>query len=138
MQMPVEELGDTGKKMQDFFSHLYSVFQYCGAADTAYNDDYMPDEFGLLHNHCGCVSYALQQMIGGEVVRGKCKDIPHMWNRLGKFQYDLCASQYGLSPVMISVGIDFSTHTKPKTFNPKNINPRFQKFWSRVQETYYR
>ena len=55
-------------KIEEFLS----VFKHCAAADTAYDADYNPEEYGKLHSHCGCVSYALKQLVGGDIIAGYC------------------------------------------------------------------
>ena len=117
--------------MIDKFQDILSHFRHCGSEDTAYGD-YLPEQFGKLHNHCGCVSYALQQMLGGDIMQGKVNGVPHMWNSIGMVEVDLCSEQFGATPITFFQ--QGGRIVKPR----KTINKRFQLFWDRVQETYYR
>jgi hypothetical protein len=117
--------------MIDKFQNILSTFRYCGAQDTAYGD-YMPEQYGTLHNHCGCVSYALQQMMGGDIMQGKVNGVSHMWNSINMTEVDLCSEQFGATPITFFPAS--GRIVKPR----KTINKRFQTFWDRVQTQYYR
>ena len=117
--------------MIDKFQLILSHFRYCGSRDTAYGE-YIPQQFGKLHNHCGCVSYALQKMLGGDIMQGKVNGVPHMWNSIGMVEVDLCSEQFGATPITFFQ--QGGRIVKPR----KTINKRFQLFWNRVQETYYK
>ena len=117
--------------MIDKFQHILNHFRYCGSEETAYGD-YLPAQFGKLHNHCGCVAYALQQMLGGDIMQGKVNGVPHMWNSIGMVEVDLCSEQFGITPITFFQ--QGGRIVKPR----KTINKRFQLFWDRVQETYYK
>lgn len=117
--------------MIDKFQNILATFRYCGAQDTAYGD-YNPKEFGTLHNHCGCVSYALQQMLGGDIMQGKVNGVSHMWNSIGMVEVDLCSEQFGATPITFFPAS--GRIVKPR----KTVNKRFQTFWDRVQTQYYR
>jgi len=80
--------------MIDKLQLFVSAFKYAASADTAYGE-YNPDQHGPLHNHCGCVAYAVQQLLGGKIRTGKVYGVKHYWNEVGLGEIDLSASQFG-------------------------------------------
>lgn len=111
---------------------LLDHFRFCGSEDTAYGE-YDEEKYGKLHNHCGCVAYALQKVMGGDILQGKIDGVSHQWNRIDGIEVDLCLEQFG------HAGISFpATRKGRKVPKRKNINPRFQKFWDRFEESYYK
>ena len=110
-----------------------SAFKYAASKDTAYGE-YKPDQHGPLHGHCGCVAYALQKLAGGHIVTGKVEGVKHYWNQIDGIEVDLSASQFGKTDIV------FFPQAENSKFSParKTINPRFQLFWDRVQETLHR
>jgi hypothetical protein len=115
-------------------SAYLSVFQKAASPETSYYPDYSPDRYGKLHGHCGCVSYALQKLIGGRIVSGTIKGQAHFWNELDNYMYDLCTEQFDTSHFYVCEGKASPIHTRSRLVpNRKNINPRFQLFWDRVQ-----
>ena len=115
------------EKLQPLLDHL----RYCGSEDTAYGE-YDPKNYGSLHNHCGCVAYVVQQVMGGDIMQGKVCGVSHQWNRVEDIEFDLCAEQFNKK------GIVFFPQSKGrKAPQRKNTNPRFLKFWNRFKESYY-
>ena len=115
----------------DTLSRISQHLYYCGSADTAY-DHYEPKKYGSLHNHCGCVAYTLQKLLGGQIVSGKINNILHRWNRIDNTEVDLCAEQFGRDKIF------FPANGTAKTVKtPIHTNPRFLKFWDRFVESYY-
>ena len=107
---------------------LLGQLRKCGAEDTAYGE-YDPKTSGTLHNHCGCVAYAVQQVMGGDIMQGKICGVSHQWNRVDDIEFDLCSEQFG------KTGITFFPQSKGrKAPQRKNTNPRFLKFWNRFKE----
>jgi hypothetical protein len=113
-------------KLQTFVS----AFKYAASADTAYGE-YQPDKFGPLHNHCGCVAYAVQQLLGGKIRTGKVHGVKHYWNEVALGEIDLSASQFGEPDIVFFPQAERAAYAPAR----KTINPRFQLFWDRVQET---
>jgi hypothetical protein len=116
--------------MIDKLQLFVSAFKYAASADTAYGE-YKPDQHGLLHNHCGCVAYAVQQLLGGTIKTGKVNGVKHYWNEIGLVELDLSASQFGQTDIVF-----FPQAERPRQApTRKTVNTRFQKFWNRVQQT---
>lgn len=97
---------------------LKASLEEAASIDTAYGE-YDPTDTsqGKLHNHCGCVAYVIQKILGGKIVSMK----GHYWNKIGGFEFDATLEE--LRP-------RYSVHKVcPKR---KSVNPRFQKFYDRV------
>ena len=60
--------------MIDKLQLFVSAFKYAASADTAYGE-YDPDQHGPLHNHCGCVAYALQQLQADQSSQAKSMEL---------------------------------------------------------------
>ena len=119
------------KKSQSNLDTALATFKYCASADTAHGE-YDPTSHGSLHNHCGCVAFACQQLFGWDIVQGKINGISHYWNRIDKeTEVDFCLEQFGADSYIFKFPV--GRLTKPR----KHINKRFLKFWNRVQESYY-
>ena len=116
------------EKLQPILDHL----RYCGSEETAYGE-YDPRNFGSLHNHCGCVAFAVQKVLGGDIIQGKVAGVSHQWNRVDDIEFDLCQEQFAKSGIVF-----FPASNGRKAPVRKNINPRFQKFWDRFEESYYK
>tara|TARA_B100000886_G_scaffold303110_1_gene233578 strand:- start:19592 stop:19951 length:360 start_codon:yes stop_codon:yes gene_type:complete len=114
--------------MIDKLQLFVSAFKYAASADTAYGD-YNPDKHGPLHNHCGCVAYAVQQLLGGKIRTGRVHNVKHYWNEIGLGEIDLSASQFGETDIVFFPQAERATYAPAR----KTINPRFQLFWDRVQ-----
>ena len=114
--------------MIDKLQLFVSAFKYAASADTAYGD-YDPDKHGPLHNHCGCVAYAVQQLLGGTIKTGKVSGVKHYWNEIGLVEVDLTASQFGQADIVFFPQAERAAYAPTR----KTINPRFQLFWDRVQ-----
>ena len=114
--------------MIDKLQLFVSAFKYAASADTAYGD-YDPDKHGPLHNHCGCVAYAVQQLLGGKIRTGKVHGVKHYWNEVGLGEIDLSASQFGETDIVFFPQAERAAYAPAR----KTINPRFQLFWDRVQ-----
>ena len=102
--------------VKESIESLIPYLEYAASEDTAYCDDYRPEN-GILHNHCGCVAYVIQSMFGGELIGAK----NHIWNRIEDIEYD--ATRNDLIP-------SYSGHKLPER---KTINPRFKVFEERVK-----
>jgi hypothetical protein len=118
--------------MIDKFQKIIGTLKYCASADTAYGE-YEPEKYGELHNHCGCVAYVIQQMFGGSIRTGKVHGVKHYWNDIGGMEVDCSASQFGQTDIVF-----FPCENGKDAPTRKTINPRFQKFWDRVQETLHK
>lgn len=126
--IPFEHI-DLFPKLQRFSN----VFAYCAGEDTAYHE-YKPKEFGPLHNHCGCVSYALSMLLGGTIIGGKVHGVRHFWNELSEgVRIDLCAEQFG-EPRIVFFPWDGSGK---KARIPAKVNSRYLKFYNRVEHMLY-
>jgi hypothetical protein len=101
--------------VKESIESLIPYLEYAASEDTAYCDDYRPEN-GILHNHCGCVAYVIQKMYGGELMGAK----NHIWNRIEDIEYD--ATKDDLIP-------SYNGHKLPER---KTINPRFKIFDERV------
>ena len=81
-----------------------------------------------LHNHCGCVSYTIQRILGGAILRSKVNGITHYWNKLPNgSEIDLTSDQFGgdgYLPVVSGVLAPVR----------KTVNPRYGLFYQRVVE----
>jgi hypothetical protein len=118
--------------MLDKLQNILGTLKYCAGPDTAYGQ-YNPKKFGPLHNHCGCVAYAVQKLLGGTIKTGKVSGVKHYWNEIGLVEVDLTASQFGQTDIVF-----FPCATGRNAPVRKSINPRFQLYWDRVQETLHR
>lgn len=114
--------------MIDKLQLFVSAFKYAASADTAYGD-YKPGQYGPLHNHCGCVAYAVKQLLGGKIRTGKVCGVKHYWNEVGLGEIDLSASQFGETDIVFFPQAERASYAPER----KTINPRFQLFWDRVQ-----
>jgi len=112
--------------MIDRLQTILADFHAIAQADTAFGD-YDPALRGKLHGHCGCVTFALQKIFGGQIVSGKIAGESHLWNDFGGIEVDCCAEQFGQAPIVFFQ--PGGRLVKPR----KTINPRFQLFWDRYQ-----
>ena len=121
--------------IRDKIKELTSYLKFAASKETAYGNEYNPDDEdqGVLHNHCGCVAYVIQQMFGGSIRTGKVHGVKHYWNDIGGMEVDCSASQFGQTDIVF-----FPCENGKDAPTRKTINPRFQKFWDRVQETLHR
>ena len=126
------------KKLEGTFQYFFQVFEYCASQETSFGL-YAPRLYGELHNHCGCVAYSVQQLCGGKIIKGTVlrdnRPITHYWNQLHEMHIDFCAEQFGLEGIQLAIGTTLPTHTFKGFKSTKTVNPRFQLFWSRVQQT---
>jgi len=97
------------------------------SASTAYGN-YNPQKFGKLHNHCGCVTFAIQKLFGGTIRTGRIYGVKHYWNFIDGRAIDYTASQFNqpIDHITPDYGKDAPTR--------KTINPRFRKFWENLKE----
>lgn len=98
-------------------------------ASTAFGD-YNPQKFGKLHNHCGCVAYAIQKIHGGTIRTGKVCGVKHYWNLIDGRAVDYTASQFN-QPID-HIAPDFGKDAPTR----KTTNPRFKKFWDKLTENH--
>jgi hypothetical protein len=60
--------------------------------DTAFGDC---DPERPSKGHCLLAAMALQDLVGGSIRTGTVQGTPHYWNRVGPFEVDLTADQFG-------------------------------------------
>ncbi|MAJ97129.1 MAG: hypothetical protein CMI56_00755 [Parcubacteria group bacterium] len=101
---------------------LKTFMEEAASIDTAYNKEYDPNDLlqRKMHNHCGCASFVVQMMYGGQIVSMK----RHYWNKIeDTLQIDMTMVQ----------GITNPRYSVYNVCPPrKHANMRFQKFYDRV------
>jgi hypothetical protein len=107
--------------------NLLKLLNDSADSSTAFGE-YNPRKFGKLHNHCGCVSYAVQKILGGTIRTGKVCGVKHYWNLIDGQSFDYTASQFN-QPIN-HIANDFGRDAPTR----KTINPRFKKFWDQLKE----
>ena len=112
---------DEIEKLMVKLNKLKSYMEEVASIDTAYNNEYNPNDIiqGKMHNHSGCSAFTVQKMFGGQIVSMK----GHYWNKFDYHQFDLTNANERLKP-------RYSVHRDcpPR----KSTNERFQKFYNRV------
>lgn len=112
--------------IEDKIKELAPYLKFAASKETAYGNAYNPDDEdqGVLHNHCGCVAYTVQQAFGGDIVSHK----KHYWNVIDGVHYDLTRYKHSYAP-----RYDKSRKTPKRS----SVNWRFETFNDRVEWAYH-
>jgi len=54
--------------------------------------------------HCFMAALAVQDILGGEILQGMVKTIPHYWNRVGAWEVDVTGDQFGEARIQVKKG----------------------------------
>jgi len=76
---------------------LPAVFQECWRRETSYNPEKWSPE-NPTHGQCAITALVIQDLLGGDLLRGKVNGADHYWNRLpDSSEFDLTRDQFCFS-----------------------------------------
>jgi hypothetical protein len=79
----------------NFLKVLPTVFQECWRRETSYDPEKWSPE-NPTHGQCAITALVIQDLLGGDLLKGKVNGADHYWNRLpDSSEFDLTRDQFG-------------------------------------------
>lgn len=79
----------------NFLRVLPTVFQECWRRETSYDPEKWSPE-NPTHGQCAITALVVQDLLGGDLLKGKVNGADHYWNRLpDSTEFDLTRDQFG-------------------------------------------
>jgi hypothetical protein len=79
----------------NFLMALPAVFQECWRRETSYDPEKWSPE-NPTHGQCAITALVIQDLLGGDLLKGKVNGADHYWNRLpDSSEFDLTRDQFG-------------------------------------------